>query len=154
MSELSQPLNLGEELPKSTGQQDHSILGLYAARILREEAQEAYGKTHNGESLPEWHFPRETKDIPGKDSGIFLPPQREIEKVCIIGAGVAGLQLARLCVFFGIDYEILEASDRVGGRVYTHHFPNTDNPHNYYDVGAMRFPKLKIMWPYVFLNNP
>ena len=154
MSALLQPLNLGEGLPKSTGQQNRSILGLYAAHILREEAQEAYGSTHDSKSLPEWHFPRETKDIPSKRSGVFLPPPREIEKVCIIGAGVAGLQLARLCAFSGIDYEILEASDRVGGRVYTHQFPNTDNPHNYYDVGAMRFPKLKIMEPYVFLNNP
>ena len=69
----------------------------------------------------------------------------------IIGAGVAGLYLAMMCDFLGIDYEILEASDRVGGRVYTHHFSEGATPieHNYYDVGAMRFPDLEIMNPYV-----
>lgn len=31
-----------------------------------------------------------------------------------------------------LSYEILEGSDRVGGRVYTHHF--SDARHDYYDV--------------------
>ena len=31
-----------------------------------------------------------------------------------------------------LSYEILEGSDRVGGRVYTHHFSN--EKHDYYDV--------------------
>ncbi|EJD46934.1 amine oxidase, partial [Auricularia subglabra TFB-10046 SS5] len=39
----------------------------------------------------------------------------------------------------GITYEILEADpERVGGRLYTHHFKG-DKPNDYYDVGAMRF---------------
>ena len=60
-----------------------------------------------------------------------------------------------------LSYEILEGSDRVGGRVYTHHFSETK--HDYYDVyivyalterfcwltavkvGAMRFPRIPIM---------
>jgi len=37
----------------------------------------------------------------------------------------------------------LEASNRVGGRLYTHHFSNSI--HDYYDVGAMRFPDSPIM---------
>lgn len=31
-----------------------------------------------------------------------------------------------------LSYEILEGSDRVGGRVYTHHF--SDTKHDYYDA--------------------
>ena len=31
-----------------------------------------------------------------------------------------------------LSYEILEGSDRIGGRVYTHHFSN--QKHDYYDV--------------------
>lgn len=60
-----------------------------------------------------------------------------------------------------LTYEILEGSNRVGGRVYTHHF--SKETHDYYDVsglvflrrdrvtdtfiqvGAMRFPKIPIM---------
>ena len=45
-----------------------------------------------------------------------------------------------------IPYKILEAQDDVGGRLFTHHFFNTTGaPYNYFDVGAMRFPKTESM---------
>ncbi|EJD00156.1 FAD/NAD-binding domain-containing protein [Fomitiporia mediterranea MF3/22] len=43
----------------------------------------------------------------------------------------------------GIPYEILESSDRWGGRLFTHHF--SDEEHDYFDVGAMRFPDTPLM---------
>ncbi|PWW76289.1 amine oxidase [Tuber magnatum] len=48
---------------------------------------------------------------------------------------------------YNVPYEIIEASDRYGGRVYTHHFETPEKPdfHSYYDVGAMRFPRIKSM---------
>jgi protoporphyrinogen oxidase len=73
--------------------------------------------------------------------------------VGIVGAGVAGMFTAlifdHLNENFGLNvtYEIIEAvdEDNVGGRLYTYNFPNKDGqppvgPHDYYDVGAMRFP--------------
>ncbi|KAJ4377537.1 hypothetical protein N0V83_000362 [Neocucurbitaria cava] len=68
-------------------------------------------------------------------------------KIGIVGGGVAGLYTAYILAFLGIDYEILEANpERMGGRVYTHHFtPKEENPHDYYDIGAMRFPDSPIM---------
>lgn len=42
-----------------------------------------------------------------------------------------------------ITYDVIEASDRIGGRVYTHRF--SDQPGDYYDPGAMRFPENPIM---------
>ncbi|KAK2016840.1 flavin-containing amine oxidoreductase [Colletotrichum eremochloae] len=76
-------------------------------------------------------------------------------RVGIVGAGVAGLFTALLLEWIcenvkglKIDYDIFEASDktRCGGRLFTHYF---DNPpkrvHDYYDVGAMRFPDNPIM---------
>lgn len=57
-------------------------------------------------------------------------------RVCIIGAGIAGLYTAHVLDAIGIEYDILEANPkRVGGRVYTHRF--SKEPHDYYDVGAM-----------------
>jgi hypothetical protein len=41
---------------------------------------------------------------------------------------------------------MLEARGDVGGRLFTHHFPDpTGAPYNYFDVGAMRFPKIETM---------
>ncbi|CAO2647477.1 Nn.00g083990.m01.CDS01 [Neocucurbitaria sp. VM-36] len=79
-------------------------------------------------------------------------------KIGIVGAGISGLYTAHILKFLGIEYEILEANpDRLGGRVYTHHF-KTEEPtkdpredtiakpvHDYYDIGAMRFPNSPIM---------
>jgi hypothetical protein len=63
-------------------------------------------------------------------------------RVAIIGAGVAGLRTAMLLQSKGIPYEIFEASDRPGGRIFTYQFApkNPQGKHDYHDVGAMRFP--------------
>ncbi|KAA1477078.1 hypothetical protein DENSPDRAFT_828268 [Dentipellis sp. KUC8613] len=54
----------------------------------------------------------------------------------------------------GIEYEILEANDRIGGRIFTHRFNgeagrhaprNTPERYDYFDVGAMRFPDIPFM---------
>ncbi|KAF7357173.1 L-amino acid oxidase 1 [Mycena sanguinolenta] len=66
-------------------------------------------------------------------------------RVAIIGAGVAGLRTAKLLQDMGIPYKIFEASDRPGGRIFTYQFASKppgdpQGKHDYYDVGAMRFP--------------
>jgi len=81
------------------------------------------------------------------------PPKEGEFKVGIVGAGAAGLFTALIIDFLrgvvpelkNISYDILEASgkERLGGRLYTHKF--SGEPHDYYDVGAMRFPMNKIM---------
>ncbi|KAF2498089.1 hypothetical protein BU16DRAFT_559800 [Lophium mytilinum] len=81
------------------------------------------------------------------------PTDRKKLHVGIVGAGCAGLFTAMTLDFVNqhiksedlqITYDILEAADdsRLGGRLYTHHFSkDTELPHDYYDVGAMRFPE-------------
>ncbi|EXJ61572.1 hypothetical protein A1O7_02000 [Cladophialophora yegresii CBS 114405] len=67
-------------------------------------------------------------------------------RICIIGAGAAGLYTAMMLKFLGItNVDILEASDRVGGRLYTQSLSGGDDYHNYYDVGAMRIPDIAWM---------
>ncbi|KAK4449750.1 putative L-amino-acid oxidase precursor [Podospora aff. communis PSN243] len=81
----------------------------------------------------------------GRDGALHgdYPPR----KVCIVGAGVAGLYIAMLLDSLNIPnltYDILEANpDRVGGRCYTYRF--SDDPHDYYDIGAMRYPDIPTM---------
>jgi len=43
-------------------------------------------------------------------------------KVVIVGAGFAGLAAARHLTKKGVDAEVVEARDRVGGRILNHHF--------------------------------
>ncbi|KAF4917757.1 putative bifunctional amine oxidase [Colletotrichum viniferum] len=93
-------------------------------------------------------------------------------KVGIIGAGAAGLYAAILLDSLGIEYDIHEVSDRIGGRIYTYRFDqdtwanSTSADPAYYDyyvskisaildgyltlrnkqdVGAMRFPPMPYM---------
>lgn len=60
-------------------------------------------------------------------------------KVGIIGAGAAGLYAAILLESLGIEYDIHEASDRIGGRIFTHRFDqeawdkSTPEDPDYYD---------------------
>ena len=91
--------------------------------------------------------------------GIFKPddlpkrPEQESQplsegtKICIVGAGIAGLYSALILDHLGVPYDILEANDRPGGRILTHYF--STRRHDYYDIGAMRFPKVPLMERYV-----
>ncbi|OSX59667.1 hypothetical protein POSPLADRAFT_1048165 [Postia placenta MAD-698-R-SB12] len=79
-----------------------------------------------------------------------VPPPVPL-KVGILGVGAAGLYAAMILEGFkeyGYTYEILEAepdNDHVGGRLWTYKF--SDSPNDYYDRGAMRFPKIDFMKP-------
>ncbi|KAG8705644.1 hypothetical protein FRC11_008897, partial [Ceratobasidium sp. 423] len=71
---------------------------------------------------------------------------RPINKVAIVGAGVAGLRAAMLLgPNFNVD--VYEAGDTCGGRLFTHHFEGGGNGTTSLDVGAMRFPNTKLMEP-------
>jgi len=90
---------------------------------------------------PPGRFPPEGPQYPPEKPK--FPPDRLVYPpwyyVAIIGAGVAGLRTAKLLQDKGIPYKIFEASNRPGGRLFTYHFSAEEN--DYYDVGAMRFPK-------------
>ncbi|KAL9567493.1 hypothetical protein ACKAV7_008443 [Fusarium commune] len=97
-----------------------------------------------------------TKKITGLG---FVPKAPGKLEIGIFGAGVAGLFSAMVFDWLNehpglkeeleIKYDILEAvaEDRLGGRLYTHQFSEGDpvKTHDYYDVGAMRFPNNDIM---------
>src|SRR5690606_37856696 len=58
--------------------------------------------------------------------------------VVIVGAGIAGLTAGLLLKQAGHRVTILEAQNRLGGRIYTYHgFPGK----MYGEFGAMRFPR-------------
>ena len=63
---------------------------------------------------------------------------KEAPKVGIIGGGIGGLYAAMLLQEQGIPYEILEASPRLGGRLYTQKMG--DRPNDYYVSLVVLFP--------------
>jgi len=69
-------------------------------------------------------------------------------KIGIVGGGAAGLYAALILkdIKYPAKLDIFEANpDRLGGRIFTKYFgkPNGED-YKYYDVGAMRFPRLPI----------
>ena len=80
--------------------------------------------------------------VPDSTTQSDKPSSKDVT-IGIVGAGAAGLYAALILESLGIKYEILEGSNRVGGRIYTHHF--SDTKYDYFDVGAMRFPRLWFM---------
>ncbi|KAK6357702.1 hypothetical protein TWF718_002011 [Orbilia javanica] len=143
----------------SSATDSRSIRALWAQRLVREKlAAELNRIRENRGDLVLGHLPlgggeyfthdRLPHDVNFKEGKKLVdggdPPTPH--KVCIVGAGVAGLYIAMMLEDLqipGLTYDILEASDRVGGRLYTYHF--SDTKHDYYDIGAMRYPKIKSM---------
>lgn len=67
------------------------------------------------------------RDFPATVHGALLSGERAAEEildeaassVIVVGAGAAGLAAARLLVDSGVEVRVLEARDRIGGRVWT-----------------------------------
>ncbi|KAG8793837.1 hypothetical protein FRC12_001467 [Ceratobasidium sp. 428] len=82
---------------------------------------------------------QETLDDPSEALGVATP----LIRVAIVGSGCAGLYAAMMLQWLGVEVDVFEASDRIGGRLFTHKFEG--GKWDYYDVGAMRFPKTPLM---------
>ncbi|KAF8153859.1 hypothetical protein B0H34DRAFT_661915 [Crassisporium funariophilum] len=92
---------------------------------------------HHGRNLIQ------TYTSPLEDKDIFPVIPKAHDTVGILGAGVGGLYTALMLQSLNVSYEVLEATDRVGGRLFTYQFPG-GGPYDYYDVGAMRYPLPKL----------
>ncbi|KAK8203853.1 flavin-containing amine oxidoreductase-domain containing protein [Phyllosticta capitalensis] len=72
---------------------------------------------------------------------VFVSQAKE-KTIGILGGGMAGLMTSHLLDSVGIyNWEILEATERVGGRVHTSYLNNTTpDEYQYQEMGPMRFP--------------
>ena len=71
----------------------------------------------------------------GESIATFDNPSRH--RVAIIGSGGAGLAAAYELLRCGLDVTVYEATDRVGGRLFT--IPSSTGDGNLFEMGAMRF---------------
>ncbi|SFF00940.1 monoamine oxidase [Bacillus sp. OV194] len=77
-----------------------------------------------------------------------LEPAAAPKKIIVAGAGIAGLVAGTLLLDAGHDVRILEASQRVGGRIYSVRSPFSDSQH--FEAGAMRIPEThKLVFEYL-----
>lgn len=76
-----------------------------------------------------------------------IPPQTQGTKIAIVGAGASGLLIGHELLKMGLEPVIYEASDRVGGRLYTKRFEQIqdDNP-PFAELGAMRIPRSSLIF--------
>jgi len=61
------------------------------------------------------------------------------KKVLVVGAGISGLVAAYELLRMGLHPVVMEASERIGGRLYSKRLGNPDNP-VICELGGMRFP--------------
>ncbi|KAF8527728.1 hypothetical protein BDD12DRAFT_919552 [Trichophaea hybrida] len=138
----------------------------HATRGIKELWNKRLDRSPPG-SIPRIGFPGYLKDgdslpkLPRSDGKSTY--QITDAKVAIVGAGAAGLFTGMILDYlnkdetlinagFHVSYDIFETAskDRVGGRLFTYNFKaqdsrNPQGPHDYYDVGAMRFPENPVM---------
>lgn len=90
-----------------------------------------------------------------------MSPPKDILSICknckdinvaIIGAGLSGLATVFELRKIGCNITLFEASQRIGGRVYTHYFDK--NNEQYAEFGAMSIPvSHETTWHYINLFN-
>jgi len=78
-----------------------------------------------------------------QDDIATLPKQKWGSEVAVIGAGAAGLVAAYELLKIGLKPVVFEASNRIGGRLYSKHFHDKDGKpvSAFAELGAMRIPE-------------
>ncbi|XP_078395405.1 lysine-specific histone demethylase 2 isoform X6 [Cetorhinus maximus] len=115
-SENSDPCSLSEDMEVLTPQKcaNHIVVrGLVRIRCVLEVEKILYFMTRKG--LVNTGILAVNPDHP------LLPSYYHKKNVIVIGAGAAGLAAARQLQNFGIKVMVLEARDRIGGRVWDDH---------------------------------
>jgi monoamine oxidase len=101
------------------------------------QIRDAAEQSTDGQPPPELR-PPEPEDLETAEDGLQNRPGPR-KRVIIIGAGMAGLVAAHELAEQGHDPLVLEAQNRVGGRIYT---LRKFAPGLYAEAGAMRIPRV------------
>ncbi|MGB5926909.1 MAG: FAD-dependent oxidoreductase, partial [Cyclobacteriaceae bacterium] len=106
-------------------------------QLLKAEAQPAFYKYIDTPDFSYGRWRAESMD-PNGTFRIGTFENAPAAKVAIIGAGLAGLSSAYELLKCGVDVTLFEASERIGGRLYSKKFE--EGSPEIAELGAMRFP--------------
>ena len=54
----------------------------------------------------------------GNEGTVFIKPTDEKKKVAVVGAGIAGLEAARVAAKRGHEVTVFEKSEKIGGQIH------------------------------------
>lgn len=133
--------------------EDHETMGTFSSLTRRAFLQRAALSLPAFSALKSLSFAAEPPPQPGPAiAQLPPPPAAGRKKVIVVGAGMAGLTAAYELVNWGHDVTLLEAQNRVGGRVLTLRTPFADGL--YAEAGAIDFtPSARNLRHYVKLFN-
>ncbi|XP_033642723.1 probable flavin-containing monoamine oxidase A isoform X1 [Asterias rubens] len=107
--------------------------------VVSNTLSNAFRKISTGNLMPELHVSSQSPAGKNQDQSVKTdkPPAPPVVDVVIVGAGLAGLSAAYTLRMAnqGISVVVLEASERVGGRVLTREMESA-NGRDFWDLGA------------------
>lgn len=90
--------------------------------------------------------------LAGSGAAIADVPDASGRKVAVVGSGAAGLAAAYELLRCGLDVTVFEATDRIGGRLFSS--PSSTGDGNLFEMGAMRFtPSERVLHHYCDVLN-
>lgn len=105
----------------------HSVVGI---EMTKDNGIDPWGPWFDGVNL-----------LQDKEIGIVDVGVAKSKEIVIVGAGMSGLMSYLVLTQAGFtNITIVEASQRVGGRVYTEYLTGGPFDYSYQEMGAMRFP--------------
>lgn len=108
-----------------------SFLSLVHAALSAESPQNSTPRLRDFDALGAWY------DGVASVISTSIAPKPNVT-IAIVGAGISGLAIALMLDSVGVhNWEILEASDRIGGRFRTKFFEGTEE---WVEMGPMRLP--------------
>ncbi|KAI1762386.1 flavin-containing amine oxidoreductase [Hypoxylon sp. FL1150] len=124
-------LLVGRSAPQRAGKRDLRRRGAYSIEMTNATGIDAWGPWFDGVEL-----------LKDKEISAFDANTAKLKDVAIVGAGMAGLMTYLVLSQAGLsNLRIIEASQRLGGRVHTEYLSGGPFDYSYQEMGPMRFPE-------------